>query len=118
VHALLRRSTGHAPGSEGHVNVTCGEIEVNRIEGYAALAGQRLRCTAREIAVLAYLAERQEEVVTRAELLAAVWDSSFDGGSNAVDVHRCHLRAKLGEQAWMIETVRGKGYRLRSQRAG
>lgn len=119
VDALLRRSLGHPPGGGvGQANVICGELEVNRIEGYAALAGQRLRCTAREVAVLAYLAERHDQVVTRAELLAGVWDSSFDGGSNAVDVHLCHLRAKLGESAWMIETVRGKGYRLRSRRDG
>jgi DNA-binding response OmpR family regulator len=51
--------------------------------------------------------------VTRLELLAGVWGSSFDNGSNALDVHLSHLRAKLGDHAWMIETVRGKGYRLR-----
>jgi DNA-binding response OmpR family regulator len=115
VRALLRRSELRGPGGATCAKVVCGELEVNRVERVATLAGQRLRCTSREVAVLAYLAERQDELVTRAELLARVWDSSFEGGSNAIDVHLCHLRAKLGENAWMIETVRGKGYRLRSR---
>jgi DNA-binding response OmpR family regulator len=105
VRALLRRSLVDR-------TLVCGELEVNRL-GRATLAGRDLRCTARERDVLAYLAEHRDELVTRLELLAAVWGSSGDGGS--VDVHLSHLRTKLGSHAWMIETVRGKGYRLRSE---
>jgi len=108
VRALLRRSVVHR-------TLVCGALEVNRL-GSATLAGRELGCTARELEVLAYLAERPDEVVTRPELLAAVWGSSAEGG--AVDVHLCHLRAKLGSHAWMIETLRGKGYRLRSRPGG
>jgi DNA-binding response OmpR family regulator len=55
-------------------------------------------------------------VVSRTELLAQVWGSSFDPGSNLVDVHVSRLREKLGDAAWMIETQRGVGYRLRTER--
>jgi DNA-binding response OmpR family regulator len=109
VHALLRRSVGHRP-------IVCGELEVDLLTGRATLAGQELHCTARELAVLVYLAEHRDEPVTRLELLAAVWGSSFDPSSNAIHVLLTHLRGKLGGYAWMIETIRGKGYRLRSQR--
>ncbi len=114
VRALLRRSLGYATTS----TIVCGDLELNRLNGTATLAGQRLRCTARELAVLAYLAERQGQSVTRTDLLVGVWSDSFERDSNTLDVHLCHLRGKLGSHAWMIETVRGKGYRLRSERKG
>jgi DNA-binding response OmpR family regulator len=44
-----------------------------------------------------------------------VWSTQFETGSNLVDVHISRLRDKLGAHAWMIDTVRGKGYRLRHQ---
>ncbi len=108
VHALLRRQA--APRK-----LVCGELEVDRLEGSATLAGRRLRCTAREFALLLHLAERQGAVVTPIGLFAAVWNASLEGSVNAVQVHICHLRAKMGAHAWMIETVRGEGYRLRSR---
>jgi DNA-binding response OmpR family regulator len=111
VHALLRRTVGHR-------TIVCGELGVDRFAARATLAGQELQCTARELAVLVYLAEHKDGVVTRQELLEGIWGSSADGGSNAIDVHLFHLRRKLGKHAWMIQTIRGKGYRLRSQQDG
>ena len=81
------------------------------------LGSQPLELTAREQALLAHLARRADQVVTRSELLAHVWSTQFDPGSNLVEVHVSRLREKLGRNAWMIETVRGSGYRLRSTRA-
>ena len=54
-------------------------------------------------------------VVARSELLAQVWSTHFDPGSNLIDVQISRLRDKLGDSAWMIDTVRGKGYRLRRE---
>ena len=48
---------------------------------------------------------------------ARVWSTRFDPGSNLVEVHVSRLRDKLGAHAWMVETVRGAGYRLRAHRA-
>jgi DNA-binding response OmpR family regulator len=109
VRALLRRRGDRA-------TLTVGALVVDRVRGTAALGGRPLRMTTRELAVLLYLMDRQGELVTRIELLAGVWDAAFEASSNAIDVHLCHVRAKLGDQAWMIETVRGKGYRFRSER--
>ncbi|WGX99353.1 response regulator transcription factor [Nocardioides sp. L-11A] len=70
--------------------------------------------TAREFAVLAFLARHKGDVVSKRQILDAVWDGDFDGDPNIVEVYVRHLRNKVdrpfGRQA--IETVRGAGYRL------
>ena len=66
--------------------------------------------TAKEFALLAYLADRAGEVVDRYDILEHCWDHAYEPESNVVDVHVGALRRKLG--AGTIETVRGAGYRL------
>ena len=76
--------------------------------------GVMVPLTAREFALLHFLMDRAGDVVTRAELLDAVWDAHYDGLSNVVDVHVANVRRKLelpGRPA-PIETVRGVGYRI------
>jgi DNA-binding response OmpR family regulator len=72
--------------------------------------------TPREFALLAHLAEEPDRPVGRAELLEAVWHARFDPGTNVVEVYVNRVRAKLGRHSWMLETVRGAGYRLRGGR--
>jgi DNA-binding response OmpR family regulator len=110
VHALLRRAAGFAV-------LRCGDLEVDRVARRATLAGIGLTLTHREYALLLYLAQHADRIVKRSELLANVWDSRFDPGSNLVEVLISRLRDKLGDRAWMIETARGIGYRLLRQRA-
>lgn len=110
VRALLRRSSGFA-------SFRCGDLEIDRIGHRVHLAGRALDLTAREYALLLHLAHRADRVVTRTMLLAQVWGTSFDPGSNLVEVHVSRVRDKLGAHAWMVETVRGAGYRLRTRRA-
>lgn len=71
---------------------------------------------AREFALLEYLMRHQGQVLTRQQLLNAVWGFDFDTDSNVVDVYVSYLRKKLdreGEPS-VIETVRGAGYRVRA----
>ncbi len=110
VRALLRRSSGFA-------SFRCGDLEIDRIGHRVHLAGRALDLTAREYALLLHLAHRADRVVTRTMLLAQVWGTSFDPGSNLVEVHVSRVRDKLGAHAWMVETVRGAGYRLRTRLA-
>lgn len=72
--------------------------------------------TAREMEVLAYLLDQADRTVTKEELLRAVWGEAFGGDPNIVEVYVGHLRRKLDEPSGRrsIETVRGRGYRLRS----
>jgi len=108
VRALIRRA------SEGG-KLRCGELEIDQIAHQARLRGQALVLTTREFALLLALAKRADQVVTRTDLLANIWSVSFDSGSNLLDVHMSRLRDKLGDCRWMIETVRGRGYRLRTE---
>ena len=110
IRALLRRIAGL-----GRTRV--GALELDPQHRRVTLGSAPLELTAREQALLAYLARRADQVVTRSELLAHVWSQQFDPGSNLVEVHVSRLRDKLGRAAWMIETVRGVGYRLRTNRA-
>jgi DNA-binding response OmpR family regulator len=109
VNALLRRSRGHA-------QLNLGALVIDRARRSVALDSKQLELTARELALLLHLAHRVGQVVTRTELLTQVWSIRFDPESNVVEVHISRLRDKLGKHAWMIETVRGRGYRLRTQR--
>ena len=67
----------------------------------------------REFDLLEFLAASPGVVFTRETLLQRVWGWDFDGGSRTVDVHVQTIRAKLGDHAGLIETVRGVGYRLK-----
>jgi DNA-binding response OmpR family regulator len=110
VRALIRRTSGFSA-------LRCGDLEIDRATRRATLARTPLTLTNREYALLLHLVCRGDRVVKRSDLLAHVWGTSFDPGSNLVEVHVSRLRDKLGRHAWMIETVRGLGYRLRHQPA-
>lgn len=111
VHAVLRRSQGTVS------RFAVGPLEIDRTRRAATLRGALLDLTAREFTLLAYLAQRAGQVVSRTELLAHAWEARFDPGSNLVEVHVSRIRDKLGGDAGCIETVRGQGYRLRAEGA-
>jgi DNA-binding response OmpR family regulator len=78
------------------------------------LQGRAVQLTAREFALFLYLCEWRGVVLSREHLLAHVWGSRYSGGRRTVDIHVRRLRAKLGE-ALPLETLRGAGYRLRTE---
>ena len=83
----------------------------------AELEGVPLALTRLEYDLLLYLAERPGRAFSRGHLLREVWQYDHDSGERTVDVHVRRIRAKLGETAGAIVTVRGYGYRLeKSQR--
>ncbi len=77
------------------------------------LGGTRIQLSPLEFGVLNTLAAHPAAPVSRADLLRDVWGTSYDGGSNTVDVVIRSLRRKLGPVSDRIETVRGVGYRFR-----
>lgn len=109
VHALLRRASTFSV-------LKRGDLEIDRLQRRVLLAGRAIELTTKEYAILLHLAHRGDDVVNRSELLAQVWETKFDTGSNLVEVSVSRLRDKFGEHDWMIETVRGAGYRLRTLR--
>jgi DNA-binding response OmpR family regulator len=112
VRAVLRRGSQKAPAEEV---VRVGGLEVDLARRVARLDGRPLELTRLEFDLLAYLARRSPEVVTRRELLAEVWRQPYGGADKTVDVHVSWLRRKLGETAAApryVHTVRGVGVRL------
>jgi DNA-binding response OmpR family regulator len=102
-----------------------GSLEMNRTERTVFLAGRPVELTVREFALLEFLLRRGGECCTRSELLSEVWQSSAEAGGNVVDVYINYLRRKLTAAApemepadSVIETVRGRGYRVRAPRKG
>jgi DNA-binding response OmpR family regulator len=94
--------------------LSVGDLELDPAAHLVRRAGVVVPLTAREFALLYYLLDRAGDVVSRTELLDAVWDANYLGLSNVVDVHVNNLRRKLdlpGAPA-PIETVRGVGYRV------
>ena len=81
--------------------------------------GHDVQLTAREFEVLAYLMRHPDQVLSREQILNAVWGLNFDPGTKVLEVYIGYLRRKLGADngADPIETVRNVGYRLRAPRA-
>jgi two-component system OmpR family response regulator len=73
--------------------------------------------TAKEFALLEFFLRHPGEVLTRSRIIEHVWDFAYDGDSNVVDVYVRYLREKVDRPfgRHTIETVRGAGYRLRSE---
>ncbi len=112
VRVLLRRS--QATGAErASKALSVGPVELWPSRREVTLEGEELQLTMREFDLLEFLMRSPGEVFSREVLLQRVWGWDFDGGSRTVDVHVQQIRAKLGEHADLIETVRGVGYRLR-----
>lgn len=88
-----------------------GTLELDERQGTVSLAGQELALTRREFELLAFLCASPGRVFSRTDLLDRVWGEDFLGTERTVDQHIAQLRALVG--ADLIETVRGRGYRLK-----
>ena len=90
-----------------------GRMVIDRALHEVTLDGRRVPLTAREFALLSFLAQNRGRVLRRDQLLARVWGPRYEGGARTVDIHVRRLRAKLGD-ALPLETLRGAGYLLRA----
>jgi DNA-binding response OmpR family regulator len=106
VRALLRRDTNGTTAK-----LTVGDIVLDAARHTVTLRGAPLALTPKEFGVLEYLMTRPDHVVPSEELLEHVWDANADPFTQTVRVTVGTLRRKLGEGS--IETVIGRGYRLR-----
>jgi DNA-binding response OmpR family regulator len=89
-----------------------GPLLVDRAAHEVLVEGRAIALTAKEFALLAFLAQNRGRVYTREALLARVWGARYEGGARTVDIHVRRLRMKLGD-AFPLETMRGAGYKLR-----
>jgi DNA-binding response OmpR family regulator len=109
VKALLRRG---AAKRENVIRV--GDLEIDRVNHQVRRDGTRIKLTSKEYALLEYLALNKGRVLSRSMIVDHVWDQSFEGLTNIVDVYVRQLRAKVDEpfEQHLIRTMRGSGYYL------
>jgi two-component system copper resistance phosphate regulon response regulator CusR len=114
VKALLRRGPVNRSST-----LRIGDLELDRLTQQVKRCGKRIELTAKEYALLEYLMQNPDRVLSRNMIIEHVWDQSFDGITNIVDVYVRHLRSKIDEDSdhKMIRTVRGTGYMIRAETA-
>ncbi|QYJ16414.1 Transcriptional regulatory protein TcrA [Rubrobacter xylanophilus DSM 9941] len=109
IRALVRR----ADQPESTI-LRAGDLKVDLLAHRVWRAGRQIELSSREFSLLEYLMRHPRQVLSRQQILSAVWDYAFDPGSNVVDVYVRYLRRKIdrpGEPS-LITTVRGAGYRF------
>ena len=114
VKALLRRGPVNRSST-----LRIGDLELDRLTQQVKRHGKRIELTAKEYSLLEYLMQNPDRVLSRNMIIEHVWDQSFDGITNIVDVYVRHLRSKIdeGSEHKVIRTVRGTGYMIRSESA-
>jgi DNA-binding response OmpR family regulator len=107
VKALMRRG----PVSRSST-LRVGDLELDRLTQQVRRSGQKIELTSKEYALLEYLASNPGRIFSRTMIIEHVWDQSFEGLTNIVDVYVRHLREKVDDPfpTKLIRTVRGAGY--------
>ena len=112
VRALLRR------GPKSYLEVIqVGDLSIDTRARKVTRSGKWVELTAKEYAILEYLARRQGELVTREDLSEHAWDENFDPFSNLIEVYMLRLRRKVdaGHEPKLLRTRRGEGYVLTAE---
>ncbi len=109
VQALLRRG----PALQENI-LRAGNLEVNRLTRQVKRDGKRIELSPKEYSLLEYLFLHSGRILSRSMIVEKIWDESFEGLTNIVDVYIGHLRRKVDEgyEPKLIRTVRGLGYTL------
>lgn len=118
--AIFRRSnhtssSTEKKGQEADEVIIIGEIEIHPNKYEVIIRGESIELTPKEFELLLYLARRTGRILSREQLLNAIWDYDFAGETRIVDVHISHLREKIEvntKKPEYIITARGFGYKL------
>jgi len=111
LEAIVRRRGSE---SAAQTSLQVGPLTLDMLARTARRGGRRIELLNKEFQLLEYMMRDAGQVVTRTMLTEAIWDYSFNPGTNVIDVHVSRLRGKIdgaGEPG-MISTIRGAGYRL------
>ena len=108
VKAVLRRGGLQNPQSQDLL--VCGDMDLKKHQ--VTTSGKPCVLTVKEFDLLHYLMANMGIVLSRDQIMEAVWDFSYAGESRTIDMHIRSLRQKLGPAGKVIQTVRGVGYRI------
>ncbi len=111
LEAIVRRA---GAGAETQSRLKVGSLCLDLLSRTASRDGREIELLNKEFQLLSYLMRHAGHVVTRTMLTEAIWDYSFNPGTNVIDVHVSRLRQKIDApgEPQMIKTIRGAGYRL------
>ncbi len=112
IRVVTRRNSSHRTSV-----LTVGDLTMDTASHTVTRQGRAISLTSKEYMILEYMMHHPNMLLTRSQLEERAWDSSFEGGSNIVDVYIRYLRRKIddGFETKMIQTVRGRGYRLEGE---
>lgn len=113
IRAISRRSSENNGGEK----LSIADLEMDVMRKTVTRSGKPINLTAREFALLHYLLRNRGRVVSRVDITEQVWETSFDTGSNVIDVYINFLRKKVdkGHSSRLIHTLVGMGYVLKEQ---
>ncbi|SFH02394.1 response regulator transcription factor [Pontibacter chinhatensis] len=116
IRAVSRRSSDNNTGER----LSIADLELDVTRKTVTRAGKPISLTAREFTLLHYLLRNKGRVVSRVDITEQVWETSFDTGSNVIDVYINFLRKKIdkGHSSRLIHTLVGMGYVLKEQDEG
>ena len=111
INALLRRRDRRF---DEVPQLTAGDLTLDLVRHEARRAGRVIELTAKEFALLEYLMRHPGQVLTRTQIIDAVWRYDLEALSNVVDIYIHYLREKIdhGFSHALIKTVRGVGYKI------
>ncbi len=114
IRSLLRRKS-----NVKEAIIRIGDLEIDTRSHEVRRAGRLIRLSAREYAILEYLAYNKDRVVTRTDIIEHIYSEDFDMDSNVIDVYINYLRNKIdrGFGTRLIHTIRGTGYMLKEDRS-
>jgi two-component system alkaline phosphatase synthesis response regulator PhoP len=110
VKAILRRTDPHVQSGSDSSEIVIGELVIKPDVYEVYFQGGLVELTPKEFELLLHLARYKGRVLTREQLLDAIWNYDYVGDTRIVDVHISHLRDKI--KPTYIKTVRGLGYKM------
>jgi two-component system alkaline phosphatase synthesis response regulator PhoP len=111
---VVMRRYNHETSKDNLARIIIDDLEIDHDQHEVKRKGQLIKLTLKEYQLLEYLAENRGKVLSRNALLDRVWGYDYFGETRTVDVHIRHLRKKIDdEQAQIIETIRGVGYKIK-----
>lgn len=117
IRTVFRRREEKEGGEKSSEIIKARELEIDPAKYEARIGKTRLQLTKKEFETLLYLAAHPDRVITRDTLLREVWGPDVHVITRTVDVHIRNIREKLGSHAALIETLKGVGYRFRTETA-
>ncbi len=117
INALLRRRDRRF---DDNLQLSVGDLTLDLVRHEARRAGRVIELTAKEFALLEYLMRHPGQVLSRTQIINAVWRYDIDALSNVVDIYIHYLREKIdqGFDYPLIKTVRGVGYKIEARESG